>query len=332
MEAKPILAVKNRKTSEKLTYRIDQESIVIGRDQKNYIVLDSKRISRHHAEIRFEDGAFFVIDLKSGNGTLLNNQRLTPAEKTLLRKGDHIQIESFDIVFQGNGKKQKDFAEITDTDILEVKMIKKLLRAVDKENAPVLEVASGEFSGKRFTFEGKSQEIVIGRDPACEFQIDSDVISRKHARMIKKWDTVTIIDLASKNGLYVNDAKVGEAVLVDGDRILLGTLPFIYRNPAEQDFDFVASEPPTAQAAPPSQEKKPPQEEASESARIARRISAEEEAAREAEPSDLAKPSLVHRFLPTLPEWARIGPLELVAGLIGLTILVGSIWLIVKLL
>lgn len=350
MEAKPTLSVKNSKTGEKLSYQMDQESILIGRDRGSYIVLDSKRISRNHAEIRFEDGAFFIIDLKSGNGTYLNNQLLEPHEKNLLRSSDKIRIEYYEIIFRANGSSHGDFGDVTDTDILEVKMIKKLLRAVDKENAPILEVASGKQAGKRFILEGKTQEVVIGRDPACEFQIDADVISRKHARIVKKWDTVTIIDLASKNGVYVNDARVNEEVLSDGDRILLGTLALVYRNPAEQEFDFLASQPPprTETASPSEMEAVESlvreTEEESGGVRVTRRSdTAGEEVPQAATLEAGAEAAVTPPELPQeeavapategdIPLWHRINLVEIIVGLIGLAILSGSIWLLMKLL
>lgn len=360
MDIHPSISVKDQQTGQKKIYKMEQESIVIGRDRSNFIVLPSKGVSRSHAEIRFENGCFFVVDLESGNGTYVNSQRLSPKEKMLLRSNDKIRIEDFDIVFRSNGEKQPDFGEITDTDILEIKMIKKLLRAVDKENAPVLEVVSGDEKGKRFVFDGKHQEIVIGRDPACEFQIESEVISRKHARVIKKWDTVTIIDLASKNGVYVNDTRINEQVLSDGDRILLGTLPLLYRNPTEHGWDYLAAEPPP-KTEPEKEEAPPPpkdlHEEPSVVGRVARRsdgkgtVEKEVKAPEKAPPPEpepeQPPPAEVPQQPPPEPAPAaetgpeaekatpllqRFSPMEIIAAAVGLIILLLSIWFLMKLL
>jgi membrane-bound lytic murein transglycosylase D len=45
------------------------------------------KVSTHHAEIRFEDGGYFLIDTGSSNGTLLNGKRV---QRQKLRKGDRI--------------------------------------------------------------------------------------------------------------------------------------------------------------------------------------------------------------------------------------------------
>src|SRR5438270_13556614 len=49
----------------------------IGRAALNTIVLDSPKVSRLHSIIHLEDsGAFWLIDLGSSNGTLLNKRRI----------------------------------------------------------------------------------------------------------------------------------------------------------------------------------------------------------------------------------------------------------------
>jgi hypothetical protein len=57
----------------------------------NRLVIQTERISRHHAAIRWEeDGSFLLIDLGSSNGTFLNGQRLT--RPVVLRNGWIIEI------------------------------------------------------------------------------------------------------------------------------------------------------------------------------------------------------------------------------------------------
>src|SRR5436305_2437421 len=54
-----------------------QGNLSIGRSPKNSLILDSQKISRRHAIINAQNiGEFWLIDLGSSNGTLLNNRRL----------------------------------------------------------------------------------------------------------------------------------------------------------------------------------------------------------------------------------------------------------------
>lgn len=54
------------------------------------IVIQSELISRLHACIYREDGAFYLEDMNSTNGTFLNGRRLLPKERQLLSDGDMV--------------------------------------------------------------------------------------------------------------------------------------------------------------------------------------------------------------------------------------------------
>lgn len=369
MEIRPQISVRNKKTGEKQVFRVDQERITIGRDHANYIVLDGRTVSRKHFEILREGSQFFVRDLKSNNGTNLNEKTLEPNEKALLRSGDQIQVEDFELQFLIPATDQvEEIYEITDTDLLEVKMVKKLLKAMDRENAPSLEVIEGPQTGQHFVLEEKNQDVVIGRDPACEFVIDSNVISRKHARIEKRFDTVIVHDLGSKNGTFVNREKVSEKRLQDGDIIHLGTLALSFKNPQELSFDF---EPPQIKrpesSAPSSAPKIVPveeirddeaaeaqgPEESPSGTRAARRKGGKKKPS-PVKPQAAPQETLPPEEMPQAPMEPggeepldqpasagtggigfgnfRFSIMEILSAAVGLAVLIGSIWVILKIL
>jgi pSer/pThr/pTyr-binding forkhead associated (FHA) protein len=325
----PTLAMLNKATGEKSVYEIDQDSIEFGRDHANFVVLDSRAISRRHAQVQKQGEQFFITDLKSSNGTFLNNKKLPSGEKAVLRAGDMICIEDFEFCFQPYTE-NPDLYEATDTDMLEVKMIKKILKAIDKENAPFLEVTGGQHKGKKMILEGKVQEIIIGRDEACEFVIKDEVISRKHVRIVKKWDTVTIHDLGSKNKTYINSVPVEEAVLNDGDIILLGTLPILYRNPQSLNLTTLAPKIPKVAPPPkPSVEKSAPFEGRG-SGRTESPVQVPAEAPHHNHP--VHEPSVSQRLPIDPPFYQRLSSFEIIMIILGLGILGGALMLLVSLL
>src|SRR5262249_9148849 len=66
-------------------------------------------------------------------------------------------------------------------------------------------------------------EFVLGRDTACEVQIPSDAVSRRHARLTVGEDGVFIQDLGSANGTYVDGQRAeGRVALLPGQHVEIG--------------------------------------------------------------------------------------------------------------
>jgi hypothetical protein len=72
----------------------------IGRARDNDIVLTGaeKGVSRLHAELRFENGRFVVVDLQSQNGTWVNGRRV---ERSAVPVGAEIAIGEYRLTIQG---------------------------------------------------------------------------------------------------------------------------------------------------------------------------------------------------------------------------------------
>ena len=98
-------------------------------------------------------------------------------------------------------------------------------------------VIAGTQIGRMFKLEGK--DYVVGRSITAAIQLDDDGVSRKHAEIRRTPDGVSVVDLGSTNGTWVNGRKIKELTLSDGDKIRIGTttiLKFSYQDPLEQDF------------------------------------------------------------------------------------------------
>lgn len=67
---------------------LGQAPITIGRAQDADICVLAEKVSRYHCGIRFWDGEFVLKDLKSTNGTFLNDKRVDVA---VLKPGDVIR-------------------------------------------------------------------------------------------------------------------------------------------------------------------------------------------------------------------------------------------------
>jgi hypothetical protein len=67
-------------------------------------------------------------------------------------------------------------------------------------------------------------ESIIGRDRRCAVRIDADSVSRQHARLSATGHDVSIEDLGSKNGTWVDGERIhGLVPLTDGACFRLGS-------------------------------------------------------------------------------------------------------------
>jgi hypothetical protein len=95
---------------------------------------------------------------------------------------------------------------------------------------------SGPFLGEKYSI-GRSSA-VIGRAPSAEISLLDRTASRQHAEVIKERGRILVRDLSSRNGLFVNNLKVDQWVLRDGDLIRIGgtLLQFVEAASAQSFF------------------------------------------------------------------------------------------------
>lgn len=94
-------------------YDLFEDTITIGRDPENTIVLPSESVSRKHARIERYQGCRFITDLNSTNGTYVNDQPVRPRGRldngAFIRVGDvilkylmggHIEAAYFEEIYR----------------------------------------------------------------------------------------------------------------------------------------------------------------------------------------------------------------------------------------
>ena len=74
----------------------------------------------------------------------------------------------------------------------------------------------------------QADEFLIGRGPDCDLRVAEYDVSRHHCLIRRRGSEVTLVDLGSANGTYVNGQRVlSQAPLHSGDEITLGKCRFI---------------------------------------------------------------------------------------------------------
>lgn len=86
-----------QKTGQKIPLKTNK--VKIGRDPTNQVVVaDDTFASRHHAWITFEDSDFWIEDLGSTNGTLLNGHPVV--KRQILSTGDKVRVGHTELTFE----------------------------------------------------------------------------------------------------------------------------------------------------------------------------------------------------------------------------------------
>jgi len=72
-----------------VTFPLDADEVIVGRDATSRLVLDDRSVSRRHCVVRKEGKTFKIVDLDSRNGTFVNG---IPVRERDLEHGDQIRI------------------------------------------------------------------------------------------------------------------------------------------------------------------------------------------------------------------------------------------------
>lgn len=217
-------------------YKMTKPQIWLGRDVNCEIVLDSKlaMVSRRHAEISLQESGFVLSDNKSFNGTLVNKQRISTP--TPLYHGDEIQLGMGGPILRFNLPQQvaPKGASLPGQRAVAAQQSAPAKQSF-LEEAPKTMVFKGDVADKfanektakpellmSLTFGGKT-ELSIGRSDDNDISLDGLGISNRHARLMKTGGGVTIEDLNSTNGVYLNGKRISRQIITPNDAVQVGS-------------------------------------------------------------------------------------------------------------
>jgi hypothetical protein len=78
-------------------HELTKRAMTLGRSRECDIRIDDPNVSRRHAEIRREDGAYWIVDLGSTNGIEVNGKRV---DRARLTDADRIVVGRTDVSFE----------------------------------------------------------------------------------------------------------------------------------------------------------------------------------------------------------------------------------------
>ncbi len=187
-----------------LTRELSPGSYRVGRLPDNDLVLDSPKVSRHHARLSISpQGGVSIEDLGSANGVLVEERKVQAAQ---LGPGQSAVIQPYELRFQPKTPPEAQ-SEAT------VMMAAPL---------PYLEVVSGEAPAAKLAL--KPGVNLVGRLAECDIRLSDPSVSRRHAELEVTPAGVMVRDLGSTSGTLVDGRKVKKARLAPGAQLGLGTV------------------------------------------------------------------------------------------------------------
>ena len=204
------------------TFSLSTDSSTVGRTRTSDVQLDDASVSRDHARIDRREGQFYIEDVGSSAGTLVNG---TPADAAKpLRSGDVIKVgdDELSVAITGGADAGTMATQLsaapTQVGVAEGTMI---LDAPGSAGAWLM-VRKGGLAGKTFDVRDR---VLIGRDADCDVSITDDgAVSGKHAMVSVTRDAAYVVqDIGSRNGTKVGSDVLGGLPLKEGSTVKLGT-------------------------------------------------------------------------------------------------------------
>ncbi len=201
---------------------LTRQLTLLGRELDNDIVVHDERTSRHHAELHWDHGHVQILDRRSMNGTLVNQQPVRGLVP--LKSGDIVELGAqryrLEILPSGPLSRAQPATSEVETAKLPGAGQDVSLRPL----APLALVAQSS------TISGKSWELhedvtMIGRDPERQICLPHESVSRQHAQIVRQRTGWYLSDLRSRNGTLLNGQPISEPhVLQPGDLVRIGEI------------------------------------------------------------------------------------------------------------
>lgn len=177
------------------------DKVLIGRDVSCDMIIENELISRKHLILHLEEEDVKLEDLGSSNGTTRNGR---PVEgEIILCDGDRINIGSEMELFAGVNKRGDLLSSLS-------------LRKPDRS---YVIMTADAIIGRSADEHGEHPDVAL----------DDPSIAARHAKLSNLYGSIILTNLASGAATTVNEEKISEMELHNGDNVMLGNLRFIWK-------------------------------------------------------------------------------------------------------
>lgn len=237
---------------------IEGPSLKLGRSPNCEIQVNGTGVSREHAELRLDRDGWSVRDLGSSNGTYVNDERVDGAR---LEHGDVVRlgpVSTLELLLETAAPEAREDDEAaaepveyvpdepeerapaydeddeSDGDEADAAPAKQAAARPSRKGAAKSGASSGAWwqesrwvltstdEDDRYELDLVGTRVTVGREDGAGLVIEHESVSRVHARFDADGDSLTLTDLKSGNGTWVNGERVLSKPVGAGDVIRFG--------------------------------------------------------------------------------------------------------------
>ena len=229
--------------------------IVLGSSPECHVMLKGRGVVERHCRIDVHDGKALLQPLSADAVCVLNGRRVEG--ETLLSAGDLLLLGQIGCQVVGKRPAHHDTAR---SHVRNTRPTSNVAAAAQPRARPehatqvrgalprlVLRGLSGPVLGRSFPLR---DGLLLGRSRECDVFIESQEISRQHARLRVRPESVVVEDLNSTNGTFVNDERITTTSMEPGDELRLDTIRFVMVAPGTAGSPANAGESDTENTSP----------------------------------------------------------------------------------
>jgi pSer/pThr/pTyr-binding forkhead associated (FHA) protein len=236
-----IILVFNKKVIKE--YPFTKDSLIIGRNDSNDIVVDNLAVSGLHARIDKSGDSYILTDLQSTNGTFVNDKMITSHK---LQHKDKVTVGKHMLFFAMSQEEQAKLkvAELDRTMILDTAQHKELLEKQAKEKG-VEASSQKQMLGVISFIDGSGQDEIkltkkltkIGKAETSEVRLGGMFMPSTAATISRRPNGYAITATGGKTKIKVNNQTIEDShFLNDFDTIEIGSYKFqFYSQESEEE-------------------------------------------------------------------------------------------------
>ena len=159
-------------------------AVSIGREAGNLVKLDDHEVSRRHAEIRRVGEGFILGDLKSSNGTFVNDVKV---ERVELSSGDRIRIGRSVLFFSGDGREPPNQTVVDIVPAAVGADHSRIVRSMREEDSIALAAPAEEGQNRWLSRARSNLQVMYRTALAVSHTLDIDELLGRILQLVFEW-------------------------------------------------------------------------------------------------------------------------------------------------